>query len=107
MKSKTMRGVVLLGFTMLLATWGVNASETRSLSEAKRMKSCNSIVMKECRSLKGEAFGACQAEIQKGNDSICSALPQAKQKTGAVQGLKKPRISKEAIRGSMPNKTKG
>ena len=107
MKSKTIRGVILLGFTMLLATWGVNASETRSLSEAKRMKSCNSIVMKECRSLKGEAFGACQENVKKNNEGLCSALPESKQKTGAVQGLKKPRISKEAIRGSMPNKTKG
>jgi len=107
MKSKTICGVILLGFTMLTASWGVIANETRSLNEAKRMKSCNSMVMKECRNLKGEAFGACQAEIQKGNENICNALPQAKQKTGAAQGLKKPRISKEAIRGSMPVKTKG
>ena len=95
MKTISIIAALKLGFILFLVSWGASAKQ--GLNELKRLKSCNSFVMKECRSLQGNELSACRAAVQKNNAKDCDVSMGAKQKSAVSRGLEKPNISKESV----------
>lgn len=92
--------VALLVFFALIASWDLQANDFDELADLKRLKSCNSLVMKTCRGLKSEAFGECESTVRQAQAINCESSLAIQQKRGANRGVEKPNISRASVRGN-------